>query len=552
MIQASSADSVRIVPLGGLGEIGANCLAIEQEDGILLVDCGTAFPHDDVGIDVLHPDFTWLLDRADRVSGLFLTHGHEDHIGAVPYLLSQLRVPIWGPPHAMGLVQHRLQERELDIRRFELNEAFAGQRYQVGPFEVEPIRVAHSIVEATALAVRTRAGTIIHTGDFNLDADPPDGEPTNEARLQQLGDEGVRLLLSDSTNIDVEQRPGSEREVGASLEQLISGASGRVFVVMFASNIQRLMLLGGVAERTGRKLCLLGRSLQNHVEVCRQIGRLRWPSNLVVSVEQALELPRDQVILLSGGSQAERNSAMRRVASGSHPLAKVEPGDSVILSSRIIPGNERQVFEMVCDLLRIGAQVHTRFTDPGIHTSGHAGRSEQRRMMELVRPRSFVPVHGTLHHLLRHAELARSVGIGDVMVVENGSTVRVNGSGLESGGDVPHGKVPIAFGGQAMAAETVRRRAELGRSGLVAVSVVISDRQEIVAGPEVVARGVPSVDDEPPALRAIARDVAVQFERVRHWHNVDLKDELRRAARRRVLDLCGCRPNIEVQLHRVR
>jgi ribonuclease J len=479
---------------------------------------------------------------------VFVTHGHEDHIGALPYLLSELTVPIWGPAHALGLARHRLAEHELDASTFALTETVPRHCYQVGPFEVEPVRVAHSIVEATALAIKTRAGTVVHTGDFNLDPDPPDGEPTDEARLREIGDAGVRLLLSDSTNIDVENRAGSERSVGESLERLIEAAPGRVFVVMFASNIQRLMLLGDTAARTGRKLCLLGRSLQTQVEVCHSIGRLRWPSNLLVSIDQARDIPKQQLIVLAGGSQAEKNSGMRRVASGTHPAFQIEDGDAVIFSSRIIPGNDRPVFEMMADLLRRGARLHTRITDPGVHTSGHAGRSEQLRMLDLIRPSAFVPVHGTLHHLMRHADLARSRGVRDVLVIENGASARVAGDELRRADGVPYGKISIAQGGEPLDAETLRRRSELARSGLVVVALGIDGQGRITSGPRVTARGVPGVDDDERSLCAIAKEVALQFERVRGYKNIDLEDELRRAARRRVLDVSGCRPVVEIQL----
>ncbi|HLV22532.1 MAG TPA: ribonuclease J [Polyangiaceae bacterium] len=541
--------SIRLIPLGGLGEIGMNCLAIEQVDGVLVIDCGTSFPHDDLGVDVIHPDFSWLVENASRVAGVFLTHGHEDHVGGLPYLLADLAVPVWGPPHAIGLARQRLNEHELGDA--DLRTAEAGRSYGVGPFEIEPVRVTHSIVEASALRIRTRAGVILHTGDFNLDPDPPDGEPTDEERLRQIGDETVNLLLSDSTNIDVADRPGSERAVGAALERLVSKATARVFVVMFASNVQRLMLLGDIAQRAGRKLCLLGRSLNTQVEIARRIRRLDWPSDLVISADQARTFPRDELLVLAGGSQAERNSAMRRIAGGTYPYMEIEAGDDVILSSRIIPGNERGVFEMMADLLRRGVHLHSRISDPDVHTSGHAGRSEQLRMLELTRPRAFLPVHGTLHHLLRHAELARSWGVAETLVIENGRVARFDGASLVDEGQVPHGKVAVAIGGEPMTEEALRRRAELGRAGLITVALAVDDRLELLAPPELRARGVPGIDDEPRATRQLAAEIARRIERVRTQRNADIEEEVRRAIRRRVFDLCGGRPVVEVQLVRL-
>jgi ribonuclease J len=547
----SSSTTIRLVPLGGLGEIGMNCFAIEQPDGILVVDCGTAFPSNDVGVDVIHPDFTFLLERAEMIRGVVLTHGHEDHIGALPYLLAELDVPVWGPPHALGLARRRLTEHDFAARELSLREAHAGRPFAVGPFQVEPIRVSHSIVEASALAVKTCAGTLIHSGDFNMDPDPPDGEPTDVERLRQLGDEGVSLLLSDSTNVDSETRAGSEREVGAALGRIVAQAEARVFIVIFASNIQRLKQIGEIARRTGRKLCLLGRSLNTQYEVASEIRRLSWPSDLLISPEQAREWPRRELIVLAGGSQAEPNSAMNRLAMGTHQLLQIEPGDSAILSARTIPGNERPVAGMLDQLLRRGAHLHTRLSDPDVHTSGHGARAEQTKMLDLVRPRAFLPVHGTLRHLVRHAELARSRGVSDVLVIENGHVASFDPErGLARAGSVPSGKIAIAIGGARLEPEMVRRRIDLGRYGVASISVVLDEEGFIVAGPGVRTRGLPSIDDEPVALRAIATDVAATLERIRTWRNVDENEEIRRAARRRLVQLCGCRPVIEVQVLR--
>ncbi len=540
--------TVRLNPLGGLGEIGTNCLALEQDDGIVVIDCGTSFPRDDLGVDVLHPDFSWLTDRSARVAGVFLTHAHEDHVGAVPHLLQQLDVPVWGPPHALAMVRRRLSEHDLDDDDIDLREAAAGSVYEVGPFVIEPVRVSHSIVEAAALRIETCAGTVVHTGDFNFDPEPPDGEPTNEPRLRELAEAGVALLLSDSTNIDIAERPGSELGVGRALEGHIRAAEGRVFIAMFASNVQRLMMLGEIAQRVGRKVCLLGRSLCTQVEVASEIGRLHWPSNLRVAPEQAASMSRDEVLVLAGGSQAEPNSALARLARSEHNHMVVEAGDTVVLSSRIIPGNERPVYDMICDLLRLQARVVTRATDPVVHTSGHAGRLEQRRMIELVRPRSFMPVHGTLHHLLRHAELARECGVEDVAVVENGTSVRCGDDGLYVDATFPVGKIPIAIGGEPLDRETLGRRLDLGRNGVVHVSVVFNGGREIIVGPAVTAQGVPGVDQDGAALTSVARGVAEQIDRLRKVRPGDprLVDELRRAARRQLFALCGYRPIVNV------
>lgn len=501
----------RLLPLGGLGEIGMNCLAIEQDGAILVVDCGVTFPHDDLGIDVYHPKFTWLEERKDDVVGVFLTHGHEDHVGALGHLLARMDVPVYGPAHALAVARHRITERGLDPRRVRLVTTVPRARYEVGPFVVEPIRVTHSIADATALAIRTAAGTIVHTGDFKFDPAPPDGELTDEARLAELGDEGVRLLLSDSTNIDARSAPGSETSVGDELDRIVGSATERVVIGAFASNVQRLLRIGDLAQRHGRKIVLLGRSLQMHVALAHEVGRLRWPSDLVVPSDGVAKLPRSQVLALAGGTQAEPLSALRKLASRTHPALALAPGDMVILSSRIIPGNDVGVFAMMADLLRQEIDLRSWITDPLVHVSGHAHRSEQKRMLELVRPRAFVPVHGTLHHLRRHAELAREMGVREVLVLENGDVAALDERTLEKEGRFEAGRVPT-FAGRELPLEVLRERQKMARAGVVHVTVVVDRRGALVSPPIVTTHGVLAEEDEPAALRGAAREVAKALE----------------------------------------
>lgn len=541
-------DTVRLVPLGGLGEVGMNCLAVEDEQGILVVDCGIRFPYDDLGVDVIRPDFTWLLERKERIRGVFITHGHEDHIGALPYLLEHVRCPVWGPPHALGLVRRRLAEHGFAEGDADLRISMPRQTYSIGGCTVEPIRVTHSIVEATALVIRTTAGAIVHTGDFKFDDDPPDGEPTDEARLAEIAQEGVSLLLSDSTNVDVERPSGSERSVGEAIERLIRDAPYRVFVALFSSNIQRLMLIGDIAERTGRKICVLGRSLKTQIEVSTQIGRLRWPPGVRIGPEDARTMPRSALLVLAGGTQGESASAMARLAAGTHPDLAIEPDDAVVFSSRTIPGNERPVFDMIANAMRRHARVHTRVTDPDVHTSGHATRTEQAKMLDLIRPRCFLPVHGTLHHLRRHAELATAHGVSEVRVVENGTSVLFDGRSLEVEGSVPVGRIAVGFGGVEVSPAILHERAELGRSGVAMVALVLDDRRELGRRPSISTQGVAGVDDA--ALRAISPEIArvVETARKRRSTNDELKEEVRRAVRRRLLEIGGTKPVVEVHV----
>lgn len=547
MLNPPDPNSLRIVPLGGLGEIGQNCLVIEHTDGLLVVDCGTSFPTDDMGIDVWHPDFTWLETQRSRILGVFLTHGHEDHIGALPYLLRSTDVPVWGPRHALELAKRRLFEHGFGRDDVDFRPAAPGRSHGIGPFEIEPIVVSHSIVEATALCIRSDAGVVVHSGDFNFDATLPTGERTDVARLSELGDAGVDLLLSDSTNVDIDEREGCERSVAEDLERLVEGADQRVFVSLFASNVHRLKALGNIALRRGRAICVLGRSLQMHVEVATELGKLDWPSHLLVSPEQAADWPRNQLLVLAGGTQAEHNSALCRIAAGDHRFVKVDPGDLVVLSSRIIPGHERSVQRMRCDLLRRGARVVARETDPFVHTSGHAGRSEQLRMLELVRPKSFLPVHGTLHHLLEHAELAKTAGVEHVLVVENGTAVSFDGGRLIRSGAVPNGKVAVALGGKPISAVGLAERSELGRFGTCHVTVVVSPDGTPAAEPRVTLRGIAGSPEDAfvEKLGAVARAAARRF---RARPGDTLENAVRRAVGRELVGWCGRRPVIGVHV----
>jgi ribonuclease J len=529
-----------------------NCLAVEQEEGLVLVDCGVTFPSSDLGIDVYHPRFDYLRARRERLLGVVLTHGHEDHIGALPYLLRAFDIPVFGPAHALELARQRLAEHGFEPSTLPLHEVATAAPFEVGPFGFEAIRVTHSIADATALAIRTVAGTIVHTGDFKLDPTPPDGELTDELRLMELGESGVRLLLSDSTSIDSPGTAGSERNVGEALEELVAGARARVVIGMFASNVQRLRMLGDIAQRVGRRICLLGRSVMTHARAAETVGRLRWPSDLVVPPSECAAMPRERVLIVASGTQAERMSALTRLANGTHPLLRLDKGDRVILSSRIIPGNDRPVFEMMSDLLRLGVDLHTRITDRRVHASGHAHRDEQRRMIELTRPRAFLPVHGTLHHLVRHAELARECGIDDVLVAENGELVELGlDTRLAKAGRVLVGKVATA-GGDELSEDVLRERAQLGRGGVVIVSFTLEARGQCVGAPQVVSRGVFD-----PHLAGVGRKVALAVKRAldecdprARADDEAVAEAARVAARRAIESHTGRRPMVLVSVNR--
>jgi ribonuclease J len=548
---APSADELAVVPLGGLGEIGMNCLALEQSDGILVVDCGITFPSEDLGVDTYHPDMSYLSARASRVSGVFLTHGHEDHVGALPYLLASVKVPVWGPPHALAVARHRLKERGLDPERFEFVTVTPRSSYSVGPFAVEPIHVTHSITDATALAIRTRAGIVLHTGDFRFDPAPADGELTDEKRLAELGDAGVRLLLSDSTNVDARWAHTSESEVGATLDALVRSAHKRVVVGMFASNIQRLRMIGDTCRSVGRKIALFGRSIELQVQWAHDIGKLAWPSDLLVSKDEAALVARERVLVLAGGTQAEAGSSMARLAARSHPALTLEPEDTVIFSSRTIPGNDRPVFAMIADFLRQGVTVKSWITDPTVHTSGHAHRDEQKKMIDLVKPRAFVPVHGTRHHLERHAEVARELGVAEVMVIENGDVATLGDAQLRRAGHVQTGRV-ATWEGEPIEESVLRERRLLARAGALSIALAVDSRGRLSGRPSVESRGVALGVDEASTLRFIALEVAKALENAPSARdNEAIADVARLAARRAVEARAGRKPVCLVTVVRV-
>jgi ribonuclease J len=556
---------VSIVALGGLGEIGMNCLVLEQDGDLVLVDCGVTFPSTDLGIDLYHPRFDHLIERADRVRAVVVTHGHEDHIGALPYLLDGIErareraghpprpLPVWGPPHALELARGRLVEHGFAADELDLRVTRPRAIHDIGPFAIEPLRVTHSIADATALAIRTKAGLVIHTGDFKLDPTPPDGELTDEARFAELGQEGVRLLMSDSTNVDSPGRSGSEQAVGEALAERVLAARQRVVIAMFASNVQRLTMIGDIAQRSGRRLCLLGRSVGQHARAAQTLDRIRWPSDLVVPPEVAATMPRNLVLIVASGTQAERGAALTRIAAGTHPVLRLDPGDTVILSSRIIPGNDRPVFDMMGNLLRLGVDLVSRVTDPRVHASGHAHRDEQLRMIELTQPRAFVPLHGTLHHLTRHAALARDAGVDDVMVVENGQRFTLGNAGrLTRAGGVPSGRV-ATFGGDPLSDELLRERAMIGRAGVVFVSIVLDRRAELAAPPQIAARGVLEGLDPDIVRRvgkAVVRVVGDADDRARSSDGA-LTDIVRLGARRALETDTGRRPIVIVAISRL-
>ena len=532
-----------------------NCLALEQGGEVLVVDCGVTFDDRGLGVDVIHADFSAL--DPYRLAGIFVTHGHEDHIGAIPYLLRRFHAPVFGPRYALALVRERAAEHEI-LGHVDLHEVTPRSHVRVGPFEVEPIRVTHSIADSTALAIRTGSGLVVHTGDFKFDEAPPDGETFDVERFEELSREGVQLLFSDSTNIDAKGPTGSEEGVGRALDEIVAGARQAVVVGLFASNVHRLRLLGDIARRHGRKLVALGRSVSTHARVARSTARstgqhagepyLEWPSDLVWPADRVRELPRSAILGVATGTQGEEAAALSRLARGEHPAFDLAAGDVVVMSSRVIPGNEPQVMRVMGNLLRRGVELRSWWSDRAVHVSGHAHRDEQRRMIEMVRPRSFIPVHGTLHHLLRHALLARELGVPDVCVMENGDVAELGETALEKTGRVPSGRIHV-FARRALPPSVLAERAALAAHGTAHVVVTVDVGGRPAGEVTLFTRGVLDETEDAHLLASARNEARAALEELAGGggsgilrSDAELGEAARLAVRRSLSRVLGFRP----------
>jgi len=484
--------AVRLIPLGGLGEIGLNMMLVESGDDIIAVDCGLLFPDDEMpGVDYVIPDFTYLREHRERFRAVVLTHGHEDHIGALAYLLREFDVPVYGTPLTLAIARHRLSELGV-LERADLRSYAPGDEIRAGGFVVVPIRVTHSIADGIGLCIETPVGTVIHTGDFKLDPRPVDAEQPDYAKFAALGERGVLCLCSDSTNVGRPGRTGSETEVGEALAGRFAQAPGRILVATFASHIHRIQQVLNLAQAAGRKVALLGRSMVANVAVASEMGYLTVPEGLLVSLEDLGGLAARKQVILSTGSQGETHSAVSLIAAGEHKYVEVGAGDLVIFSSRVIPGNERVVGRVINALLRRGAEV--LWEDIAfVHVSGHASEDDLKQMMELTRPRYFMPVHGEYRHLLQHARLAESAGISKdrIFLVEDGLGLELSESGARVLAGYPAGRVFVDGKGIGDVGQVVLRdRQLLAEAGMVVVALTVDKTTGgIVAGPEIASRG---------------------------------------------------------------
>lgn len=483
---------VSIIPLGGLGEVGKNMMAVKCGENILLIDSGLMFPEEEMlGIDIVIPDITYLLENKDLVKGIVLTHGHEDHIGALPYVLRQINVPVYGTRLTMGLVEGKLKEINV-LGGATLNVVKPRDAVNIGPFKVEFIRVSHSIPDSVALAIHTPLGVIIHTGDFKLDQTPVDGCVTDFQRLAELGQKGVMVLMSDSTNAE---RPGytmSERVVGHTFDETFRKAKERIIIASFASNVHRLQQAITTAYKYDRKVAVVGRSMVNVVGTAAELGYLDVPEGTLVEVEETNRLPSNKVVILTTGSQGEPMSALTRMAMSDHKLLDIHPGDTVIISAQPIPGNEKLVAKTVDHLFKLGADViYESFSS--IHVSGHPSQEELKMMLNLTKPKYFVPIHGEYRHLVKHAHLAQEVGIPteNIFVAENGQILEFSKKGVRTGGKVTSGIVLVdGLGVGDVGNIVLRDRKQLSQDGILIVVVTIEKQSgNVVAGPDIVSRG---------------------------------------------------------------
>ena len=498
-----------MIPLGGLGEFGMNCMALRWQDDIMVIDAGLMFPEEELlGVDIVVPDISYLTENRDKVKAIVLTHGHEDHIGGLPWILSELNVPVYGTEFTLALVEGKLEEHRL-LDDAELVEILPGRRFTLGPFSIMPIRVTHSLVDCVALAVHTPIGTVVHTGDFKIDLSSPDAKPFDLHAFAELGKQGVLCLLQDSTNVD---RPGytpSERAVRPRLDEIFSQAKKKLFFSCFSSSIHRIRIAMELAHAHGRKVAVVGRSLDNSTEIAQDLGYLDLPQGLIINPGQIRDMPANKIVVMISGTQGEPMSALSRAAVNNHKYAKIDAGDTVVLSSRVIPGNEKSIYRMIDHLERRDAKViHDDGTQGLIHVSGHGSQEELRLMINLLRPKFFVPVHGDYRHLKRHAELAGNMDIVEkVILLEDGEILDLDKTSATKSGKITVGRVCIDAGGSIDVVEDVviRDRQHISEGGIVLPIITINKRTGNVENfPEIVMRGF-AVDD--PAMITESRQV---------------------------------------------
>ena len=526
-----------MIPLGGLNEIGKNMTAIEYKNDIVIIDCGLKFPDEDMfGIDVVIPDITYLLKHKDKVSGIFLTHGHEDHIGALPYVLKQLNVPVYGTKLTLGIVQSKLKEHNL-LSTTELITVKPRDVVRLNSVSVEFIKTNHSIADSVAIAIHTPLGAVLHTGDFKVDYTPIDGEPMDFARFAELGKKGVLLMMADSTNVE---RPGytmSEKIVGESLCRIFGKSKGRIIVATFASNIHRIQQIIDAAAMYGRKVAVSGRSMENIVQVAIELGYIKIEKENLVSIDQINKYNNDEIVIITTGSQGEPMSALARMATSEHRKVNIVSGDTIIISATPIPGNEKLVSRVIDQLFKKGAEV-VYGSSEAVHVSGHACQEELKLMQTLVRPKYFIPVHGEYRHLKQHGELANSIGVpkSNILIPEIGDVIEVTRNSIKKSGSVISGQIFVdGLGVGDVGNIVIRDRKHLSQDGILTVVVTLSkENKAIIAGPDIISRGFVYVRESEKLMdeaRDIVRNVFAKCEeqKITDWSTLKstVRDELR-------------------------
>ena len=483
---------LKVIPLGGLGEIGLNMMALEYGNHIVVIDSGLMFPEDFMpGVDIVIPDYSYLRKRKKDVKALILTHGHEDHIGAVPFVLKEFSIPVYGTPFTLALLNEKLREHHLE-EKAELHTVHPRESTRLGPFNIEYIRVNHSIVDGVGLAIETPMGTLVHSGDFKIDPTPVYGHSTDLIRFAHYGENGVLALFSDSTNVEKEGFTLSEKDVMATIEEIFKKCGGRIIIASFASNISRIQQVINLSIKSGRKVVFNGKSMITNIDIARQHGYIKMPQDLEIKERRIGDFPDDQIAIITTGSQGEPMSALTRMARKKHKSIQIKKGDTIILSSRFIPGNEKAITSVINDLYRMGADViYEKVSD--IHTSGHAKREELKLMLSLVKPAYFIPIHGEYRHLVKHAQLAKDMGIPDnrVIVAEDGDVILFEKDHAGIQGSVETGRILVDGKGVGNMGDMVLRdRRKLSAHGMVIVLLAVDEQTgDTVYGPEIISRG---------------------------------------------------------------
>ena len=516
--------NVKIIPLGGLLEIGKNITVIEYEDDIIIVDCGLGFPEDDMlGVDLVIPDITYLEKYKDKIRGLVVTHGHEDHIGGIPYLLKQINVPIYATKLTVGLIENKLEEHNL-LKSTKIKQVRPGQVITLGSIKVEFIKITHSIPDACAIAIHTPAGTIVHTGDFKIDYTPIDGEIIDLGRLATLGNKGVLALMSDSTNAERKGYTMSESNVGEILDKLFINCTKRIVVATFSSNVHRVQQIVNSAVKYKRKIAVCGRSMINMIETARRLGYIKVPDNVFIDIDTINSYPDDSLVIITTGSQGEPMSALTRMASGEHKKVQITPNDFIIISANPIPGNEKYISKVIDDLMAIGAEVIYNALQE-IHVSGHACQEEQKLMITLVKPKYFIPVHGEYRQLIAHSETAKKVGIPNenIFITENGQVLELNEDEAKFTGHVQSGKVLVdGLGIGDVGNIVLKDRQKLSQDGLIVIVLTLDPRSgKIVAGPDVISRGFVYVRESENLMEEIKRLLREELWKCEEKHITD-------------------------------